>query len=88
MARKKAQRKQETALVPYRPPDMSVLLERAQTCDSASAVKTYLDAGGSPVAFASAGGRTGGMLQFPLLYNIILTIVDLLTPGAIHLFKY
>jgi hypothetical protein len=49
MARKKAQRKQPvtTTLVPHRSPNLSCLLERAQSGDAAQAVKAFLDAGGS-----------------------------------------
>jgi hypothetical protein len=48
MARKKAQKKKpDTTLVPHRTPNLSALLERAKSGDSALAVKAYLDAGGS-----------------------------------------
>jgi ankyrin repeat protein len=69
MGRKKAQRKQETTLVPHRTPNLSVLLETAKTGDAAQAVKAYLDAGGSPVALTQwqAGQR---LLQLPLLHRI------------------
>eukprot|EP00953_Heterococcus_sp_UTEX-ZZ885_P007552 4572-Heterococcus_DN1.PRE.2 len=43
MARKKAQKKQaqNTTQLPLRTPDLSVLLQRAETGDSATAVKAY-----------------------------------------------
>jgi hypothetical protein len=69
MARKKAQRKQETTLVPHRTPNLSVLLERAKTGDSARAVKGYLDAGGS-LAALSQWQDGNHLLQLPLLHAI------------------
>jgi ankyrin repeat protein len=64
MARKKAQRKQETTLVPHRTPNLGTLLERAKS-GSAQAVKAYLDAGGSPVALVN--WPEAQHLQLPLL---------------------
>jgi hypothetical protein len=52
MALKKSQRKQETTLVPHRTPNLSVLLESAETGESAQAVRAYLDAGGSSMSLA------------------------------------
>jgi Ankyrin repeats (3 copies) len=73
MARKKAQRKQqETALVPHRTPDLSVLLERAKAGGSSQAVRAYLDAGGSfatPVQLQ----RPGQPLLVPLLHYMAIT---------------
>jgi uncharacterized protein len=54
MARKKAQKKQETALVPHKTPHLRVLLDRARSGASTQDVKAYLDAGGSPVALVQA----------------------------------
>jgi uncharacterized protein len=70
MARKKAQRKQETALVPHRTPNLSVLLEKAGTGDSAPAVEAYLAAGGSPKVVVEIRG-VYGTLQVPLLFAMI-----------------
>jgi ankyrin repeat protein len=71
MARKKAQKKQETTLVSHRTPNLSVLRERAQNGDSARAVKAYLDAGGSPMSLVPVidGDCT---LQLPLLHFMVL----------------
>jgi ankyrin repeat protein len=70
--KKKAQRKQETTLVPHRTPNLSALLERAKNGDSVQAVQAYLDAGGSPVTVVQAIGHDG-ILQLPLLYNMVFT---------------
>jgi hypothetical protein len=67
MARKKAQRKRETTLVPHRTPNLSALLERAKTGDSLQAVKAYLDAGGSAVAVVRGAD---GTQQLPLLHSM------------------
>jgi ankyrin repeat protein len=72
MARKKAQRKQETTLVPHRTPDLSGLLERAKSGKSAQATKAYLDAGGSPAALVLVAGEAFDM-QVPLLHSMALT---------------
>jgi Ankyrin repeats (3 copies)/Ankyrin repeat len=72
MARKKAQRKQETTLVPHRTPNLSALLERAKSGNSRQAVKAYLDAGGSPVALVHAQAAEH-MLQLPLLHCMAFT---------------
>jgi hypothetical protein len=66
MARKKAQRKQETTLVPHRTPNLSGLLERAKSGNSAHAVKAYLDAGGLPTALTDAQGAAA-LLTVPIL---------------------
>jgi hypothetical protein len=67
MARKKAQRKQKTTLVPHRTPNLSALLGRAKSGDSRQAVKAYLDAGGSPMALVREHGSRPP-LQLPLLH--------------------
>jgi hypothetical protein len=71
MARKKkAQKAQETTLVPHRTPDLSVLLEEALSGDP-QAVRAYLDAGGSAVA--SAHLHLGDITlekQLPLLHGM------------------
>jgi uncharacterized protein len=67
MARKKAQKKQETNLVPHRTPNLSALLERAKSGESADAVRAYLDAGGSPAALGE-WRRGQHALQLPLLH--------------------
>jgi ankyrin repeat protein len=54
MARKKASRKQETTLVPYKASDLSGLLERAKTGISSAAVQAYLHAGGTAMTFVEA----------------------------------
>jgi ankyrin repeat protein len=69
MARKKAQRKQETTLVPHKTPNLSALLERAKS-GSAQAVKAYLDAGGSPMALVQWQERHH--LQLPL-FSVVHT---------------
>jgi ankyrin repeat protein len=72
ITRKKAQRKQETTLVPHRTPNLSVLLGQAETGDSADAVKAYLDAGGSAVSLIQLKeGRH--LVQLPLLHNMAVT---------------
>jgi ankyrin repeat protein len=69
MARKKAQKeKAETTLVPHRTPDLSSLLQRAQTGDSAITVKAFLDAGGVAGALVPGGGPSG-MQPIPLLHH-------------------
>jgi uncharacterized protein len=72
MARKKAQRKQETDLVPHRTQNFSELLERAKTGSSAQAVKAYLDAGGYYNALVQTRGP-GGLIQAPLLHSMAVT---------------
>jgi ankyrin repeat protein len=73
MARKKAQRKQETTtLVPHRTPSLSALLERAKSGDSARSVKAYLDAGGLATAVVEFQGAAA-LLSVPLLYNVVAT---------------
>jgi Ankyrin repeats (3 copies) len=67
MARKKAQQKQETTLVPHRTPNLSVLLEKAKG-GSAQAVRAYLDAGGAPEALVQR--QEGRHSQLPLLLYI------------------
>jgi hypothetical protein len=69
MARKKAQRKQETTLVPHRAPNLGQLLEGAKTGDSAHAVEAFLDAGGSPAAVVQ-WRLSDGVLQLPLLHSV------------------
>jgi ankyrin repeat protein len=72
MARKKAQKqKQETTLVPHRTLNLSVLLERAKSGDSARAVKAYLDAGGSTDALLHGRGAIAKH-QIPLLHYMTL----------------
>jgi hypothetical protein len=73
MARKKAQRKQETTLVAHRTPNLSTLLQRARTGDSARAVKAYLDAGGSAEAVLAQQAALGVSNNIPLLHNMALT---------------
>jgi ankyrin repeat protein len=68
MARKTTQRKQETTLVPHRTPNLSALLERARTGDSAQAVKAYLDAGGAPATLVR---DKCNMFQLPLLFCLV-----------------
>jgi ankyrin repeat protein len=70
MARKKAQRKQETTLVPHGTPNLSGLLERAQSGDSSKAVKAYLDAGGSPAILVQSRKES---MQLPLLLSMVIT---------------
>jgi ankyrin repeat protein len=60
---------EETALVPHRTPDLSSLLERAQSGDSAVAVRAYLDAGGSIDVLVHGAP---GVRQLPLLHHMIL----------------
>jgi uncharacterized protein len=75
MARKKAQRKQETTLVPHRTPNLSALLERAKTGDSTQALKAYFDAGGTLKAHVEAQaprGQGAATLLLPLLHHVIL----------------
>jgi ankyrin repeat protein len=73
MARKKALRKQqETTLVPRRTSNLSVLLERARSGDSARAVKAYLDAGGTAGALTPHKGPTA-TIQLPLLHHMALS---------------
>jgi Ankyrin repeats (3 copies) len=73
MARKKALKKKarETALVPHRAPNLSALLERAKSGDSALAVKAYLDAGGSVEAVVHGKGPAA-ILQLPLLHYMVM----------------
>jgi ankyrin repeat protein len=71
MARKKAQRKQETTLVPHKTTNLSALLERAKTGESAQAVKAFLDASASTMALVQCHGADG-MLQLPLLHSMAL----------------
>jgi ankyrin repeat protein len=72
MARKKAQRKQETTLVPHRTPNLSALLERAKSGKSADAVRAFLDAGGSAVSLTQLKeGRH--LVQLPLLHSMAVT---------------
>jgi hypothetical protein len=48
MARKKkAQKKEETTIVPHRTPNLNVLLDAAKFGHSAAAVRAFIDAGGS-----------------------------------------
>eukprot|EP00953_Heterococcus_sp_UTEX-ZZ885_P003496 2399-Heterococcus_DN1.PRE.7 len=70
MAQKKAQRKQETTLMPHRTPNLTAFLERAKTGESAQALKAYLDAGGSPMAVLEVSVRGGGSVlqKLPLLH--------------------
>jgi ankyrin repeat protein len=69
MARKKAQRKkQETALVPHRTLNLSALLERAKSGDSARNVQAYLAAGGLPTALVQVGEKL-----VPLLHSMACT---------------
>jgi hypothetical protein len=72
MARKKAQRKQETTLVPHRTPNLSTLLERAKSGDSKQAVKAYLDAGGSAASLTQlkAGPH---LVHLALLHHMAFT---------------
>jgi Ankyrin repeats (3 copies) len=70
MARKKAQRKQETTPVPHRTPNLSALLERAKS-GSAQAIKAYLDAGGAPMALVEE--QRGRLVQLPLLLHVAST---------------
>jgi ankyrin repeat protein len=72
MARKKAQRKQETTLVPHRTLALSVLLEKAKTGNAAQAVQPYLDAGGSALALIDAQGAAA-VVKVPLLHTVALT---------------
>jgi ankyrin repeat protein len=72
MARKKAQRKQEATLMPHRTPNLNALLERAKTGDSAQAVKTYLEAGGSAAITDTLQGKRC-QLQLPLLHSMAST---------------
>jgi ankyrin repeat protein len=69
IARKKAQKKQRetTTLVPHRTPNLSALLEEAETGNSAQAVKAYLDAGGLPGALVYIGTKEDKQ-QLPLLH--------------------
>jgi uncharacterized protein len=67
MARKKAQRKQETTLVPHRTSNLSVLLQTAKTGDLAAAVDAFLSAGGLPSAIVEQQG-VAGVLRVPLLH--------------------
>eukprot|EP00953_Heterococcus_sp_UTEX-ZZ885_P019288 10775-Heterococcus_DN1.PRE.3 len=59
MARKKASRKQETTLVPYKASDLSGLLERAKTGTFSAAVQAYLHAGGTAMTFVEAPTARG-----------------------------
>jgi uncharacterized protein len=72
MARKKAQRKQETTLVPHRTPNLSILQERAKTGESADAVRAYLDAGGTPMARVQIKDALNRH-EVPLLHSMALT---------------
>jgi uncharacterized protein len=68
MAREKAQRKKETTLVPHITPNLSALLQRAQSGDAAQAVKSFLDAGGMPMALVQVSGEA-----MPLLHSMVFT---------------
>ena len=73
MARKKAQKKKpDTTLVPHRTPNLSALLERAKSGDSARAVKSYLDAGGSAGAHVLTFEASSVEQQMPLLHHMAL----------------
>jgi uncharacterized protein len=72
MARKKAQGKQETTLVPHRTPNLSILRERAKSGDCAQAVRAYLHAGGSPLVLVQVQGTTLKP-QALLLHSMALT---------------
>jgi uncharacterized protein len=71
MARKKVQKKQDTALVPHRTANLSVLLARAKAGASAAAVRAYLAAGGTPVAVLKVQAVIGE-LQLPLLHYMAM----------------
>jgi ankyrin repeat protein len=58
--------------VPHRTPNLSALLERAKSGDSAQAVKAYLDAGGLATAQVDVP-CIEAMLRLPLLHSIALT---------------
>jgi ankyrin repeat protein len=71
MARKKAQRKQETTLVPPKLPTLSALLHSTRTAASAQAVRTYLAIGGSCNALLPHEyGKQGKQMQLPLLHHM------------------
>jgi ankyrin repeat protein len=65
MARKKAQRRQEN-----RKPDLRVLLQRAETGESAAAVKAYIDAGGSFLSSTYIGVAPNMQQQMPILHSM------------------
>jgi uncharacterized protein len=70
MARKQAHKK-ETTMVPHRTPNLSALLERAKTGNSAADVEAYLDAGGA--ADVCVHQKIGQhQLQLPLLHSMAL----------------
>jgi formyltetrahydrofolate hydrolase len=70
MAGKKAQRKkQETTLVPHRTPNLSVLLEKAKTGESATDVAALLSAGGSAQALVETADLPMPLLHYMALYN-------------------
>jgi ankyrin repeat protein len=71
MARKKAQRQQETALVRHRTPDLNALLDRAALGDLRQ-LQAYLAAGGSPDALVELTADTEAVMV-PLIHAIIIT---------------
>jgi ankyrin repeat protein len=70
MARKKAQRKQETTLVPHRTRNLSALLERA-TFGHVRDLQAYLDAGGSATALVDLTAESDS-IQVPLLHAVVI----------------
>eukprot|EP00953_Heterococcus_sp_UTEX-ZZ885_P008302 4987-Heterococcus_DN1.PRE.1 len=60
---------QETTLVPHRTPNLSVLLERAKTGESAADVAAFLTAGGSAQTLVETAELPMPLLHYMALYN-------------------